>query len=177
MDAIESAIKFITAYPPWARGLALVGILVSVLTLVFAPRTALPNATAADKQPTDMGSNWLIIEGVDVFGHEGGQIQITAEVNGTAFVYPSLAGVQWAEVGPSMSSQQFQLPPSQLPLHLRFTALLRPSGGQPAKLVSQQTIIVDKLPAQGRYSLYKNQAGVRAASISAAVKYSIVAKP
>ena len=98
-------------------------------------------------------------------------------MNGTTFVYPSLAGVKWAEVGPSMSSQQFQLPPGQLPLRLRFSALLRMTGKSPIELVSQRTVVLDQLPANGEYMLHKKEEGVRAAAVSAAVRYSVTSKP
>lgn len=176
MDALESAIKFLTSYPAWARGLALAGVLVSVLTLVFAPRTPSSSPSDASEPSAAKRRYWLSIEGVEVFGQEDAQIQVTIDVNGTTFVYPSLAGVKWAEVGPTMSSQQFQLPPGQLPLRLRFSALLRTSGKSPVELVSQRTVVVDQLPADGEYILHKrNEEGVRAAAVSAAVRYSITA--
>ena len=46
MELLESIIRFLSSYPPWARLLAIVGVSVTLVTLIFAPREALVAGTA-----------------------------------------------------------------------------------------------------------------------------------
>jgi membrane-bound acyltransferase YfiQ involved in biofilm formation len=49
--SIESVLKFLNSYPMWAKVLALSGVVLTVATLVLAPRTVI-DAIAQDKPNT-----------------------------------------------------------------------------------------------------------------------------
>lgn len=113
------------------------------------------------------------MEGVDVFsGFEGAKVKVTAKVNGLEYRYPSLEGVEWMEVSPTMSSQQFRLPRFQHGYDVRFTMILR-KHGEEIRMVSQQTDHFEAAPFHGRYSLYEVGAeATRSGGIGAQIRYS-----
>ena len=73
-----------------------------------------------------------------------------------------------------MSAQKFKLPEAES-YELRFEMKLGVPGEPLAELVSQEIITVTKTPHSGIYNLHKKLAATRAASVSAAVRYSMEA--
>lgn len=180
METIESALKFLNSYPTWAKVLALAGLLVTVTTLVFAPRTV--GDALAQHKPAQ-ADVVLRILGVHLFPDDPDAfVRVTAFVNGTPFRYPSLAGVEWLQVGPSMSAQAFSLPRAER-YELRFEMELKSRRpGVSGELVSQQTVAINKIPMTGQYNLHRKQqqpgVGVtRSASVNAAVRYAVERAP
>ena len=105
----------------------------------------------------------MVIDGLEFFSAlDGAQVRVVANVNGTEFVYPSRAGVKWLEVGPSMSSQVFRLPPARERYIIRFEAMVRvpARGGAPErrgqlKSVREDVVDIAKgIPFSGRYVLH-----------------------
>ena len=97
-----------------------------------------------------------------------------AFVNDTRFQYPSLAGISWLKVGPAMSSQRFALPKADR-YEIRFEMSLKPSDGSVKQLVSQQQVLITKLPHAGDYNLHFKQGRTRDAGVSATVRFSLEA--
>ena len=175
MDSIENLVKFLNSYPSWAKILMLACIAVSVATLVFAPRTSL-EAQAQDKPQA--GGTVLRMLGVVLFpSNPDVAVQVTAYVNGTPFRYPSLAGVEWLKVGPSMSSQTFQLPKSDK-YEVRFEMVMKgSSSATTGHFVSQQVVTVTKLPHGAEYNVYRKEGVTRSASVEAAVRFTLEPSP
>jgi hypothetical protein len=124
MESLKGFIEFLASYPAWAKLLALSGLIITIGTLVFAPR----NKDAPDAAPT--GDVALRITGVTLFPHDSdAEVQVFAYVNDTRFQYPSLAGVSWLKVGPAMSSQRFTLPKAAR-YEIRFEMNLKTPGGR-----------------------------------------------
>ena len=131
METFDAVVKFITSYPVWARVLVVISLSVVVLTLSLAPRsTADTKAKEAPLVEKDDAS-WLIVDGVDLYGYSrGAQIKLHIDVNGTKFVYPTLEGVEWLGVGPTMASQQFPLPrPGRDGYEIQMQMDIRSQGG------------------------------------------------
>jgi len=180
MDTLESVLRFINSYPTWAKVLALGGLILTTATLVFAPRTV---SDARAQTNTAHTGAVLRILGVSLFPADPSAfIRVTAFVNGTPFRYPSVAGVEWLQVGPSMSPQGFPLPKAEK-YELRFEMDIKSQhSGSTRELVSQQVITIAKLPTAGEYNLHRKQqqpgVGVtRSASVNAAVRYAVEPAP
>ena len=180
MDTIESVLRFLNSYPTWAKVLALGGIVLTSTTLVFAPRTV--GDAQAQTKPAQAGAVLRIL-GVSLFPDDSNAlVRVTAFVNGTSFQYPSLAGVEWLQAGPSMSPQAFPLPKAEK-YELRFEMDLKSQRpGATGVLVSQQVVTITKLPTPGEYNLHRKQqqpgVGVtRSASVNAAVRYAVESAP
>ena len=180
METLESVLRFLNSYPTWAKVLALGGLVLTTATLVFAPRTV--GDVKAQTKPTQTGAVLRILN-VNLFPDDPNAfIRVTAFANGTPFPYPSLAGVEWMQVGPSMSPQAFPLPKAEK-YELRFEMDLKSQHpGSTGELVSQQTVTIAKLPTTGEYNLHRKQqqpgVGVtRSASVNAAVRYAVEPAP
>jgi hypothetical protein len=112
--------------------------------------------------PSGTKEVWLIIDGLEFFSaFEHTEVQVLANVNGTEFIYPSRGGVEWLEVGPSMSPQVFRLPPARDRYVVRFEAKVRVGeGGSPEirgelKSVTEHVIdVATDIPFTGRYILH-----------------------
>ncbi len=93
-------------------------------------------------------------------------------MNGTKFTYPSLAGVEWLQVGPAMSGQTFELPKSDS-YTLRFEMRKRDGrDGSVSKFASQETVALSG-KTSGLYNLYfVDRTMKRSASIDAQIRYS-----
>jgi hypothetical protein len=189
IKAITSVAPFLAPYPPWVKGAFALWILATAFLLIglVLGRPSASDTTGGlrvssdtagtsgperppsgtDSQPLtqrpDQEELWLIIDGVDFFAAKPGiQIRLTADVNGTQFVYPGRAGVQWLEVGPGMASQVFRLPPTDRRYVVRFEAVVRipATDAQPqidGELKSVNERIIDigtDLPYAGRYVLH-----------------------
>jgi hypothetical protein len=189
IKAISSVAPFLAPYPPWVKGAFALWILATAFLLIglvlgrpSSSDTANGLRTSSDttgtSEPAGPSSDansqpaaqrvqqevlWLIIDRVEFFAAKPGvQIRLTADVNGTQFIYPSRAGIQWLEVGPSMAAQAFRLPPTDRRYAVRFEALVRipatdtqPQINGELKSVNEQIIdIATDLPYAGRYILH-----------------------
>lgn len=177
MASLESMVNFASSYPIWARLIVCVCVLVALLTLVLAPRGSSVNAAKSDTT----GERWLVIEGVELFdGADDTLVKLTANVNGLSFLYPTLPGIEWMEVGPDMSPQQFKLPVSNSGYQVRFSMKAR-SGRDTKKreqdFVSVNVAHVNSFPFSGTYNLHFAKAGVRSAPIRATIKFRIATTP
>jgi len=129
-----------------------------------------------------LGDAWLIFRGVDLFDRfPDAQVKVIANVNDTTFTYPTLPGVEWLGVGPTMSTQQFHLPPSgPRGYRIRFEMLLRQFPEHPEivnTLKSTETVFITSLPIARSYSLHLVDHSVRGPAIVAVVSFSVSADP
>jgi len=178
---ISTLAPFLATYPPFVKVIFSAWVLltaVGLICLVLAkPGSAVKesedkNETAAVTQaqaPAAPGGRsdvpkdvWMIIDGSEFFAaREGAQVRVIADVNGTELTYPSRAGVEWLEVGPSMSSQLFKLPPTKERYLIRFKADVRvpvrhgePITGQLTSVKEDVINLATDLPFNGRYVLH-----------------------
>jgi hypothetical protein len=164
METIKSFIEFLNSYPLWAKLFAFSGLLITVGTLIFAPRTI----TEKDNGNAKV---FLKIQRVKLFPSDpNAEIQVYAFVNGTKYQYPSVADIEWLKVGPSMSPGIFEIPRSDT-YEVRFEAMLR--GSVPVRLVSQEVLQISELPYSDEYGLHKTEMTTRDASVSASVRFSM----
>lgn len=182
MSTIEAVLNFFATYPSWAKAVMVVGLLAVLATALLAPRSTPIDVLAQPKPPVAKPeintTTYLKITGVTAFSvSPTPMIRVVAFVNETPFTYPSLAGVDWLSVGPAMSSQTFQLPKAQK-YEIRFEMETKGTPGRPGvKYVSQETVLINRFPFSGEYSVYptkKEGVGVsRAASVGAEIKFSV----
>ncbi len=171
METLEGFIKFISSYPTWAKLLLLGNLICIVATLIFAPR-------AASQPPADesTGMYQLKIEGVELYPHsDEAVVQVHAIVNGTKYIYPSVGGVEWMKVGPTMAGQTFRLPTAER-YEIRFEMIHRQGDrGIKKKLLSVETISFVEGKTEGRYPLhdFDQLSKTRDSGINAEVIYSI----
>lgn len=91
---------------------------------------------------------WLRIRGVE--GLDGLDIRIVADVNGSAYSYPSKA--VWARVRSQMSVEDFPLPMDQNEYRISFRVLALSSGaGEFSEFQSQEFIKVRSWPFESDY--------------------------
>ena len=118
----------------------------------------------------------LKLKGVELFPpSDSASVKVSAFVNGTKFTYPSIGGVEWLQVAPSMSGQTFRLPKTEH-YEIRFEMLKKEQGiSEAAKLLSQETISFGKGSVEGRYRLFgfDPASRTRSGQISAEIIYSI----
>jgi hypothetical protein len=176
MSTVEAIIKFVGTYPAWAKVAMLAGLILIVGVALLSPR----NPIDAQAEPTSNGTipnkTVLKIHGVSDRGlPPDASVRVTAIVNGKTYVYPSLAGVDWLDVGATMSSQTFDLPIASR-YEVRFEMDLKGSGAS-KRYVSQETIEVPAVPYTGEYRLYPTKAdsaGVsRGLAPGASVRFSL----
>jgi hypothetical protein len=145
---------------------------------------------AADPSPVPSGQKdaWMVIEGMEFFAvKEGAQVRVVANVNGTEFSYPSKAGVEWLEIGPSMSAQVFRFPPTPDRYVIRFYVDVRVPQGRGSSWINGQLRSVNEnivavprdIPYSGRYVLHTFDPVHRArrAQAEAELKYRITFDP
>ncbi|MFN8470029.1 MAG: effector-associated domain EAD1-containing protein [Caldilineaceae bacterium] len=131
---------------------------------------------------------WLVVEGMEFFAAlPGAQVRVTANVNGTEYVYPSVGGVEWLEVGPGMSAQKFRLPPASDEYIVRFAADVRvPGKGKQRAITGKLTSVAEDIvhvagdiPYAGRYVLHTFDPVhmARSADANAELSYRITYDP
>jgi hypothetical protein len=99
-------------------------------------------------------------------------VQITANINGTIVLYPTLPGVQWQHVGPTMPPQCFKLPSLGQGFDIRFEMKVKHSN-QTADLKSTEVVNVRHIPhAEDSYALQKVDHRQRGSAVRAAVRYT-----
>ena len=176
---ISSLVPFLAAYPAWVKVMFSAWVLLSAALLLAFLLARSPSAQASDPQDASKAIEasgeplWLSIDGVDLFGRmDRGKVKVTAKVNGIEYQYPSLEGVEWMEVGPTMSSQQFRIPRAKDGYNVRFSMLVRLEGND-IKMVSQRTEHFNTAPFKGRYRLHRlGKENTRAATVEAEIAYS-----
>jgi hypothetical protein len=173
MSTVEAVFRFLASYPSWAKIAMLAGLVLTIAVALLAPRTPID----VDAQPK-LGSTVVFkIHGVTNTGLPANiSVRVTAIVNEKAYTYPSLGAVDWLDVGPTMSTQSFQVP--QAPRYdIRFEMEVK--GGP--RHVSQETIQIGAIPHTGTYRLYPTKVDATGVSRSftpgAAVRYSIEPAP
>jgi hypothetical protein len=149
-----------------------------------AARPAVANAAAG----SGARKAWLVVEGMEFFAARPGvQVRVTANVNGTEYVYPSVGGVEWLEVGPGMSAQKFRLPPESDEYIVRFEAAVRvPGKGKQRAVTGKLTSVTEDIvhvagdiPYTGRYVLHTFDPVhmARSAQANAELSYRITYDP
>ena len=165
---ISALAPFLQPYPWFVKLLfvAWVGLSATLLVALILARPADTPATSTQQGTNLNAANkelWMVIDGLQFYAaRDGAQVRVVANVNGTEFIYPSRGGVEWLEVGPSMSAQVFPLPPARDRYVIRFEADVRvpAANGRPeikGKLTSVKEDIVnvtDGIPFSGRYILH-----------------------
>jgi len=177
MESIKGILDLLGAYPTWAKAVLLLNLAFALAVLVFA-RT--PVAEAVAKTPTSSGTFVLKVSGVRFFPQqEEVEVQVTAYVNGTAYRYPSVAGVEWLAVASTMSGQTFSLPKADH-YELRFEVLkrLKSSRKEVSKLVSQEVLTLTK-SASDLYRVhgFDRTSGTRSGTIDGEVGWSLEVRP
>ena len=120
----------------------------------------------------------LTIEKVNFFPESrAAAIKVYAFVNGIEFFYPSVAGVEWVEVGPQMSGHSFDLPEAEN-YDIRFEIKKRSTDSDNARLahlVSQKVVRISGPAISERYQLhgFDPASRTRSGSVSAEVVFSI----
>jgi hypothetical protein len=171
-SAIENLIKwvgalapFLAPYPSWVK-IAFVTFVLSGAALFVGLVVAAPKATPGSGAETA----WLTLKGVTAFGRGSGVgVRVTATVNGIEYIYPSLPGVDWLEIGPEMAPQSFQIPIRDI-YTIRFSARLR--DGRDFVSVEEQRV---KGNTDGikTYDVHALDRGQRAAPVTAQIRYTI----
>jgi hypothetical protein len=145
-----------------------------------APETGNMNGSTPNPpgRETEDQRIWLVVEGVDAYEIENAVVKVVANVNGTKYVYPTLEGIEWMEVGPSMAPQKFLLPKANK-YEISFSMKVR-QGNRVRDFVSVEKISVKATDAKSfssQYDLHSKDGGVRAASVSAAVRFKLSQNP
>jgi hypothetical protein len=179
LKALTAIAPFLASYPIWTRVLVAGWVILTAATflaLVLTPQIKRNNA-AAESASTD-DTVVLSVDRIELFGFDDSPnraVQVFAHVNGTTFRYPSLAGVDWLQVGPDMSPQRFTLPPTSNMYEITFDATLNDG----VRLVSQDTdsVKASEIASERRrfsYALHKVGAEkTRSAGIAATVWYTL----
>lgn len=185
METFEAFLKFVNSYPSWAKFAIVSGLLFSLAVAILSPRIT-NSAKEAKEQKTDK-TTYLKIEEVKLYPQdENVDIQVYAIVNSTRYKHPSVAGVEWMKVGPSMSHKIIELPKSEqyeIRFELKYKSGESDSAGETKNLstaekdmMSQMIIQVVEYPFSETYNLYKVDDNTRASSISASIDYSLYQK-
>ena len=178
METLDGILKFLASYPTWAKALLLGNIACLASVIVFArtpasqPAAPASTLTPVAAEPASARPT-IKITGVDLYpGSSDAGIQVSVFVNGTKFTYPSLAGVEWLQVGPAMSGQTFELPKSDS-YTLRFEMRKREArDGSVSRFASQETVPLSA-KASGHYNLYfVDRMMKRSASVDAQIRYT-----
>lgn len=185
METLKGILDFISSYPMWAKGIMSVNIACVAAILILG--RAAPKAEAENPQPQRVGSKTysLKIAKVQLYSDQRNHIfvQVTAIVNGIKFHYPSQGGVEWLEVGASMTSASFELPASnkyevRFELRERFDDESSHFGSQETPSFSTTTADGTPLTTTGpqRYPLFRIHSGIlKDNTVSGEVFYSIEA--
>lgn len=147
METLESILRFLNSYPMWAKVSALGALVAFAAVLTLAPR--------ADPLPKNKGMVLRLLA-VDNRSLVVGPIQVDIIVNDQTFRYPSLAQVQWMELGPEMTPQTFKLPVSSV-YEVRFELRLRDRvyPKEVKAFASQKTVSVGTFPFHDLYTVYE----------------------
>jgi hypothetical protein len=173
MDSIDKFFTFCASYPPWARVVVLSSFIVAIGTLLFSPRA---KAGAEREEHDAQGQVFMRIKRITLYPDDpDARVSLSAYVNGTEYIHPSVAGVKWMKVGPSMSEKIIELPKAER-YDVRF--MLRVESGDtltPLSMihVSQTVTPIKQPPFSEDYRLYIVKDNVREASVGAIVSYGV----
>jgi hypothetical protein len=176
MEMVDSFLKLLAAYPTWAKATVLLALVVGVGVLVFAR----PAAPSPLPQPQDDGPLYLRIARVALFPDDpSAEVQVIANVNGTEYIFPSVANVKWMNVGPDMSQKIIPLPNAdlyQIRFYMNFRSGVRAANEAPHKLVrrpSNPSEQPTKLPHAAEYKLYRVDAATNSSAVLAVIGYQL----
>lgn len=180
MDTILAFLKFVDSYPSWAKIAIVAGLLFSLAVALLSPRSGSTNGGIENEKTT-----YLRIGEVKLYpSDENTDIQIYAIVNSTRYKHPSVGGVEWMKVGPSMSHKIIELPESEMysiRFELKYKTGAVDSTGETMNITTEtddmmMSQLVERIveyPFSETYNLYKVNDSTRASSVSASVEYSL----
>jgi hypothetical protein len=178
METIESILRFAGSYPTWARILVLGCLSAIVATLLLAPRSGTtqptkPVAVAGESAKKDQ-QVFVRVKPIKLFPERpNAEIQLSVFVNGTEYKHPSVGGVEWMKVGPSMSEKIIEVPTASR-YDVRFEMRLREGATlKTQQHMAQQVTPIKALPYSEEYRLYPVENKSRAASVSAVIAYEV----
>lgn len=168
-------VPFIAPYPTWVK-LAFSVFVLSGATcfigLILAAPSPTRTAEITSSIPPDTAARtaWMTITGITGYGRlKGAGVRVTATVNGTEYIYPSLPGVDWLQIGPEMAPQTFQIPVRDV-YAVRFSANVRDG----TELVSvQEQYVQGSTSGIMTYGVHELDQGQRNAPVSADINYKI----
>jgi hypothetical protein len=193
-DFISKLTPFLAPYPSWVKILFSTWVILTAVFLIALVVSKPSSQTDANNDGnTNSSSNtlgqgaegqriWLIIEGVDLYGGGKGRVKVTANVNGTKFVYPTLEGIEWIEVGPSMASQKFLLPVAEqyeisFSMKVQQGHQIKVLEDDPIKdLVSVDTVNVSRDKAKSfksQYNVYPIEGMIRGSNVMASIRFKL----
>lgn len=165
----------------WARLLVLGCLSAVVATLLFTPRTGTPQSakpTATTAEPAKKDQQVFVrIKPIKLFPERpNAEVQLSVFVNGTEYRHPSVGGVEWMKVGPSMSEKIIEVPTASR-YDVRFEMRLREGSTlKNQQHMAQQITPIKTLPYSEEYRLYPVENKSRAANVSAVVAYEVYAQ-
>jgi len=179
VSTIDAVLKFFDGYPFWAKIGMLAGLVFTFGIAVLA-HEPVSDTQAQTKPPSGapaVAQSQTILKIYGLNGPKGASARVSAFVNGSTYLYPSLGAVDWLDIGPTMSPQSFPLPEAKL-YNLRFEVELQSNdprvGG---RYVSQETLRVSAIPQTGEYRVFKTRTGQGGVSRDAvsnlSVKYAL----
>jgi hypothetical protein len=129
---------------------------------------------------------YLRIKGVQVFPEaDGTYVHVRAKVNGIVYDYPSVGGVNWMEVGPSMGGKIIEIPAAtsyRISFELQMKngpafggreSFKRVTESAPQNYSSNIATPVTTLPFSENYNLYKVDGDRRGAAVGAHISYEL----
>ena len=176
MDVLNELLKLIGSYPTWAKAAVLSGLAVAIAVLIFAkPISPKPIPPAqADSQL------YLRISRVALYPDDPtAEVQVVASVNGTEYIFPSVANVKWMRVGPDMNQKIIPLPTADVyQITFRMNYRLGRSAGneEPHKIirVARQGLPAPTiLPHNSEYKLYPISSATASSAVAAVVTYQV----
>jgi hypothetical protein len=100
METIDAFLKFLNSYPLWAKLLAFVGLFVTTVTLVFAPRTSAVTMRSAASQIAinvlfeNSTADYVNIDWLDFDGNKDPQLRQTI-APGASLEVPTYVAHAW----------------------------------------------------------------------------------
>lgn len=175
MEVLNEFLKMINAYPIWAKAIVLSAIAVAIGVLIFAKPTI-------NKSPPieDVSQLYLRISRVALFPDDpSAEVQIIASVNGTEYIFPSVANVKWMRVGPDMNQKIIPIPLAdiyQISFHMNYRSGLSAGNEKPDKLIRtlrQGLPPPTTFPHNAEYKLYPITSATTSSAVSAVITYQV----
>jgi hypothetical protein len=176
MDMVDSVLKFLEAYPTWAKAAVLAAVVVIAGVLLFAK---LP-AKLPPPPPPPGTTAYLHVTGVALHPPDpSAAVRIAIDVNGTVTLFPSVGAAQWMQVGPGMNPKTIPLPafPTyQVSFSMEYRDKRKAQNETPLQFTRERQATVaaaQPMPASGEYKLYSVTKGAAAAGVVAVINYRI----
>ena len=170
---IESILKLLESYPVWAKAalLLFVGAVAAILIFGRVPPPSPP------PPPPPPGPVFLRIKGINLYPPDpAANIRVQINVNGTEWLFPNIAGVEWMKVGPDMSQKIIRLPNAKS-YHLQFKMVFRYSDIQASNDFPVEVEVsgpnAKKLPFEDSYKLYLTSGGTTTSNALAEIYYAV----